>query len=297
MEEALRALLLERYDVVWISRLWLGGMVSEIAVPTVLDLDDLESEKQRRTLRTMPWKLSRVVGYAEVLKLAGFEHQAVTRFGAVVVTSKKDREALQAGNVFVLPNTIALPTTPMIRDDRENDDDLIFFGLMRYRPNIDGVDYFCSSIWPRIKSVRPAARLWIVGAHPTPSVLQYHDGKSIIVTGYVEDLRSMLGRCSVVIVPLRIGGGTRIKILEAMAAGKAVVSTEIGCEGLDVQHRKHLLIADQPEEFSRCCLDLMADRVQREVLGKNGRRLIEERYRWELVPDMVNRILDAVRSS
>jgi glycosyltransferase involved in cell wall biosynthesis len=115
-----------------------------------------------------------------------------------------------------------------------------------------------------------------------------------MVTGYVEDLRSLLMACGVVVVPLRNGGGTRIKVLEAMAMSKAVVSTSVGCEGLDVVHGKHLLVADQPEEFSRHCLALMADRPGRIRLGQNARQLVEEKYRLEVLPDIVDRILDKV---
>jgi glycosyltransferase involved in cell wall biosynthesis len=214
----------------------------------------------------------------------------------VVVTSEKDRQALGSDNVFVLPNTVVVPNKVAGPREKEQDDDLVFFGLLSYRPNTDAVEYFCAAIWPQLKRARPTARLWIAGANPPPSIQQLHDGTSVMVTGYVDDLAALLARCAVVVTPLRIGGGTRIKILDAMAAGKAVVSTTIGCEGLDVLHGEHLLIADRPADFSRSCLGLMADRGRREALGSAARRLVEERYRWELAPTIVDRILQAVTS-
>jgi len=296
MEREIEKILSERYDAVWISRLWLTSIMPKISAKTVVDLDDMESVKLRRKLGTMPWKLIRVLGYLETLKLASAERQLVERCSAVVVTSEKDRQALGSDNVFVLPNTVVVPNTVHGVPEKEHDDDLVFFGLMSYSPNADAVEYFSASIWPQIKRARPTARLWIVGANPPPSVSHLHDGTSVIVTGYVDDLAALLAECGVVIAPLRIGGGTRIKILDAMAARKAVVSTSIGCEGLDVRHGEHLLVADSPGEFAQSCLGLMADRERREVLGSAARRLVEERYRWELLPMIVDRILEAVTS-
>jgi glycosyltransferase involved in cell wall biosynthesis len=294
MEARLGELLAEGYDAVWIARIWLTAMFDDLPVKTVLDIDDLESEKLLRQLSTMPWKLMRALGYIEYWKLVRSQRQAAERHAAVVVTSDKDRMKFAKNNVFVLPNTVTIPESGTETHEKEKPDDVVFFGLMAYRPNVDAVRYFCDRIWPEIKAARPGARLWIVGPDPAPAVRNLHDGKSVLVTGYVENLHALLAACGVVVVPLRIGGGTRIKILEAMALGKPVVSTTVGCEGLDVVDGEHLLVADRPDLFAGRCLELMADSEKRRHLGRTGRRLVEEKYRWEVLPGIVGRIVESV---
>ena len=295
MEAALSRSLSQGYDVVWIVRCWLNAMVRSAGVRTVLDLDDLESVAHRRKLKTLRIGLTRMLGYVEAFKLARLERKIVREHSVVVVASERDRRLLQSPNVFVVPNTVSLHEFTSTSADDERPDDLIFFGNMNYRPNEDAVEYFCASIWPRIKAERPKARLWVVGANPGKRVLQHHDGESVLVTGYVEDLRSFLATCGVVVVPIRIGGGTRIKILDALSLSKAVVSTTIGCEGLEVAHGVHLLIADRPKDFAWSCLDLMTDGVKRASLGQNGRRLVERKYASRDLSDAVNRVLDVVQ--
>lgn len=295
MEKELIRLALEKHDLVWISRLWMTEMAEGYPAKKVLDLDDLESIKLRRMLATLPWKLARVLGYVEALKLVKSERKALEKHDAVVVASEKDRRTLGAENVFVLPNTVLLSSDPVTASaSKERSGDLIFFGQMDYAPNVDAVDYLCGRIWPLIKAARPDARLWLVGPKPAFSVQRHNDGKSVFVTGYVDDLLSLIASCAVAVAPLRIGGGTRIKILQAMAMAKPVVTTTIGCEGLEVAHGEHLLIADRPDEFARSCVALMSDAGKRTRLGERAQRLVEEKYRWELLPEIVDRIVERV---
>jgi glycosyltransferase involved in cell wall biosynthesis len=110
-----------------------------------------------------------------------------------------------------------------------------------------------------------------------------NNGRDLLVTGYVEDKNQLFASCTAFVVPLRIGGGTRLKILEAMAFGRPVVSTTIGCEGIDVTPGEDILVADTPQDFAAACIDLLADEKQRQALGRAGRQLVERRYRWEAI--------------
>jgi glycosyltransferase involved in cell wall biosynthesis len=143
--------------------------------------------------------------------------------------------------------------------------------------------YFCREILPLIRAEEPGVRLTIVGRAPTPAVRRLADEAGVHVTGRVDDVRPYLGEATAYVVPLRIGGGTRLKIFEAMAMGKAVVSTTVGAEGLPVTSGEHLLVADEPQTFARAVVGLLRDPDRRHRLESAARALVLERYDWSAV--------------
>jgi glycosyltransferase involved in cell wall biosynthesis len=159
---------------------------------------------------------------------------------------------------------------------------LLFVGSMSYEACVDAMVYFCQEILPRIRSQFGDVDLWIVGRDPSQQVRQL-DGNGVHVTGRVADVRPYYQRSMVCVVPLRAGGGTRLKILEAMALGRPVVATSIGCEGLDVIDEEHLMIADSPEQFAEKTVRLLADATLRQRIGANARRLVVSRYDWDVI--------------
>jgi glycosyltransferase involved in cell wall biosynthesis len=156
---------------------------------------------------------------------------------------------------------------------------VVFFGLLSYAPNIDGVIYFVREIWPRIAEAHPEARCKIIGGQAPASLLALA-GPRVELTGFVEDLRPHLAAAAAVVVPLRIGGGTRLKIVEAMAMGKAVVSTTLGAEGIEAVSDRDLLIQDDPESFANAVNRLLADPDLGSRIGQSARQLAVERYSW-----------------
>jgi glycosyltransferase involved in cell wall biosynthesis len=156
---------------------------------------------------------------------------------------------------------------------------VVFFGLLSYAPNIDGVIYFVQKIWPRIAEARPEARLKIIGGKP-PRSLQLLAGPRVELTGFVPDLRPHLAAAAAVVVPLRLGGGTRLKIVEAMAMGKAIVSTTLGAEGIEAVPGQDLLVEDQPSAFADAVNRLLSDPELAARMGQSGRTLAVERYSW-----------------
>jgi glycosyltransferase involved in cell wall biosynthesis len=149
-------------------------------------------------------------------------------------------------------------------------------------PNIDALEYFTKEIFPLIRGLRPQVRLRIVGRKPSESLKkQFSSIPAVDFVGEVENVGPYLAQAAVLVVPLRIGGGSRLKILEALAAGKAVVSTSIGAEGLEVRSGEHLLTADSPIEFARCVEELLASKDARARLGEEGRKLVNDRYGWD----------------
>jgi glycosyltransferase involved in cell wall biosynthesis len=156
---------------------------------------------------------------------------------------------------------------------------VVFFGHLSYAPNVDGVIYFVQKIWPRIAEADPEARLKIIGGLPARS-LQLLAGPRVELTGFVTDLRPHLAAAAAVVVPLRQGGGTRLKIVEAMAMGKAIVSTTLGAEGIEAIPGRDLLIEDQPEAFADAVKHLLGDPELAARIGRSVRSLAVERYSW-----------------
>ena len=170
--------------------------------------------------------------------------------------------------------------------------DLVFIGSMDWLPNIDGVLYFVREILPIIRRRRPECTLAIVGRTPSAEIEQLAKrDRNIQVTGTVPDIRPYLWGSSVSIVPLRIGGGTRLKIYEAMAAGIPVVSTTIGAEGLKVDPPDNIRLADDPQSFARDCLDLLADPGERARIAGSARQMVCAEFSWEAVSRCFEAIL------
>ena len=167
------------------------------------------------------------------------------------------------------------------QDAAVNPDSLVFTGSMDWRPNQDAAIYFAHEIFPLVKKERSSIRATFVGRNPSRKVKELENINGITVTGTVDDVRPYIAQASVYIVPLRIGGGSRLKILEAMAMGKPVVSTTIGAEGLRVSDGKNICLRDTPEAFAKEVVHLLDDRKARDILGENGRRTVEQQYRWE----------------
>jgi polysaccharide biosynthesis protein PslH len=175
---------------------------------------------------------------------------------------------------------------------------ITFVGAMDWEPNIDGVEYFCSEVWPLIKAEVPAARFRIVGRNPDPRVQKWASNSmngdaSIEVTGRVPLVVEHLHQSAVVIVPLRIGGGTRLKIYEAMATAKAVVSTTVGAEGLDVHHGRDIMLADDARSFAEAVIMLLRDP---ELRGRYEKAAAEtaNRYDWPAMGERFSEVLQAV---
>jgi len=161
---------------------------------------------------------------------------------------------------------------------------LVFTGSMDWMPNEDGIFFFVEKVLPRIRAEVPEATLWVVGRRPSAKLLKLPNTvPGINVTGTVDDIRPFMGKASVYVVPLLVGGGTRLKIFEAMAMGKAVVSTSIGAEGLPVTNGENGILADQPEEFASQVVSLLRDQPRRLAMGQAARRLVEEKYSWNSV--------------
>jgi glycosyltransferase involved in cell wall biosynthesis len=274
-------------DLIHVSRLHLVNAVRPLLngqrrrPRLILDLDDVESVAKRRHLHATPSRrwVNRVFHYYDLIRLSAYERRAIRRFDRVFVCSDRDRAMLARPNIIVVPNGIDVPTHMPKREPETST--LLFCGLLSYWPNRDAVRYFVESILPHIQHEIPSARLLVVGRSPSADLRDLADGAAVCIEADVPSVVEYYGRAAIAIVPLRMGGGTRIKILEAWALGVPVVTTSIGCEGLEGIDGSHFIVADTPIDFARACVDLLRSPSHRERLARCGRELAYARYRWE----------------
>ena len=231
-------------------------------------------------------------------KIRRFENEALNWVNAAVAVSDLDCARLANGHhglkVAMVPNGVDLDYFHMLPQPSERQH-LVFTGSMDWRPNQDAARYFIWEIWPLLKQARPNLQCTFVGRNPPADIERLSDIPGVHITGTVKDVRPYVERAAVYIVPLRIGGGSRLKILEAMAMGRAVVSTTVGAEGLDVVNRRHLLLADDAESFVSNVLRLLDDPARQLELAGSGRRLVEQQYGWDALAKRLSCFIRADR--
>lgn len=226
-----------------------------------------------------------------------FTANLLKRFDACTVVSEQERahvlECVPGHPVTVIPNGVDLDWYGGDFGAPERDS-LIFPAPLAYSANLDAMEFFLKEVFPQVKSKRPETVLRITGRTNGVAVDHLPLGEGAILTGYLDDIRPAVAQSWACVVPLRIGGGTRLKILEAMALGTPVVSTSKGAEGLEVTHDENILIADESAEFAGAVLRLLGDEALRAKLAANGRRLVEERYSWETCAQELEQLLSRV---
>jgi polysaccharide biosynthesis protein PslH len=259
-------------------------------VRRVIDTHNVDSVLLSRYASGHRGMLVRRYAALTVQKLRRFESRAYAGVEQVWVCSREDAglaaDIAPRARIRAIPNGVDTEYLRPTDDDAVRAGRLLFFGRMDYEPNRDAVRYFARTILPDLRGEAEAVELRVVGPGIGPELRQLAaDAPEIRLVGRVDDLRPELAAAAAVVVPLRMGGGTRLKILEAMAAGKAVVSTTIGAEGLDVSDSSEVLLADSPGEFARAVGRVLADPDLRRRLGAAARRTVEHRYDWGRIKD------------
>jgi sugar transferase (PEP-CTERM/EpsH1 system associated) len=260
----------------------------------VLDEHNIEYEVFRRMQAGERSAARRAFNGLEHRRFRRFEQSWWRRAEGCVFTSRREeqivRELAPQTPTAVVPNGVDIDYFRPGEKDVEPRT-LVFNGLLKYRPNLDGAAYLVEEVWPLVLRSCPDARLTIVGRGDAPD-LERLRRPGVSVTGEVDDIRPYLQRAAVVTVPIRLGGGTRFKVLEGLAMGKAMVSTTLGCEGIDVEDRRHLLVADTPEDFARAVVRLFDAPQEARALGRSGRALIEDAYSWEAAGAALERLYE-----
>lgn len=286
----------ESYDVILCDFLLTAGVIPwDLRGPRVLFTHNVEAQIWQRHFEVARNPVWKAACYREFRTMTRMERDYLRRADHVLAVSEADRQIfsrdLDASRISVIPTGVDAeyfqPAPEM-----EEPNALVFTGSMDWLPNEDGILYFAEKILPLVRKEAPETVLWVVGRRPSQNLLGLmKQVAGIQVTGTVEDIRPYIGKASVYVVPLLVGGGTRLKIFEAMAMGKAIVSTSIGAEGLPVVNGEHICLADDAEEFARQILALLKQPERRKTIGGAARRLVEENYSWGSVGQQLSDVL------
>ncbi len=300
------------YDLVWYSHGdTLAGLGPVPAAASVFDTDNLEDMRLRslraahlrglRALlihpnrssefrRELRYRLTGVAATFDARRWERLQHRLAEQVDATVVCSELDKRRLGVANAVVIPNGYEEPA--VASNGTAGDHVMSMVGLFHYGPNQDGARFFVRDVLPHVRARVPDAKVRFVGRHDGHlGELDLADG--VELTGEVEDVPTELANARVAIVPLRAGSGTRLKVLEAFACRVPVVSTSLGCEGLELTPDRHLLVADEPSEFADACVQLLSDDALHDRVTREAWSLFESRYRWR---DIRLQIQDLVRS-
>jgi glycosyltransferase involved in cell wall biosynthesis len=297
--QRVRQLLAEnQFELVHVDSLDLSGYLEEFeGLPVVCDHHNVESALLRRRATQETNALRRAyVGFQsgltrkEEIRWCGQVHLNLT---VSLEDERLLRERAPGCANLVVPNGV---DTNEFLPDFSGDEGVVFVGGYTWFPNRDGMEYFAEQILPRFKERTPESPIVWVGRASEPVVQHFREQFGIHLTGYVEDIRPYVLSAACFIVPLRVGGGTRLKILDAWAMGKAVVSTSQGCEGLDARNGKNILIRDDPDEFADAVREVLEDPILRIRLGRAGRETAEKKYDWEVVGEAMLATYEGLRT-
>lgn len=302
MQRAIDACCARRpFDVVQLESSVLCAFRFPPDVPLLLDEHNLEYEVFERMHQGERSVARRAFNQLEARRVRNFEQRWWRGVAGCAVTSEREeaivRRIAPATLVATVPNGVDLDEFRPSEVEPEAET-VVFNGLLRYRPNLDAACHLVDDVWPRVLAARPNARLFVVGKGDQ-SDLRRLSAPGVTVTGEVPDVRPYLARAAVVAVPVRMGGGTRLKVVEALAMAKPIVTTTLGCEGVDVTDGRDVSIADGPAATAAAIERLFADPSLRARLGRAGRELAERRYSWEDAGDRLEvlaRQVAAVRS-
>lgn len=292
MAEKVETLLKEnKYDVVICEHLFVEQHIPPVSIPVIPQNNDLNYIVYKQFAKSGKG-LMRFYSATQWKSLYRYEQKVLKKYMAGSAISEQERvkmeEMVDGIHTFLVPNGVDTKYfQPSPSTSIEDEKNIVFTGAYSYYPNEQAAYYFATNVFPDILQRIPEIKFYIVGPSPSQQLLALQN-ENIIVTGEVEDIRPFLLKADVVVAPIYFGSGTKNKILEALSSGKAVVTTTLGREGIEVENGEHLLIADEDEAFASAVVALTYDRDKSSELGKAGRNLIEEKYSWDKIIEEFN---------
>jgi len=287
------------FDLAHFDTIGLAEYIRDIgSISKVLNHHNIESDMMLRRAFNERNLLKKTYFLLEASKLKKYEKRFCPKFDYNIAVSELDKKVLKKTvgniNIAVVPNGVDTNYFQPYRKNIKNNT-LIFCGRLNAYPNEKGLIYFCKKVWPLLKQTIPQLQLRIIGRNPPKRIKKLASSQiGIEVVGYVDDIRPYVAEAEVYVCPIWDGGGTKLKILDALAMGKAVVATTIACEGIDVIPGKNVLIADTPIEFLEHIEILLQNSELKDKLGYHGRQLVEERYSWLIVGKKLNEVYSEV---
>lgn len=268
------------------------------SIPQVLNHHNVESYMMLRRAKKERNFFRKLYFYQEARKIERYEKTVCKLFQLNLVVSHEEqsilKETVPEARIDIVPNGV--DTSYFVPHDEVSDDEtLIFAGSMNWYPNKDAMLFFADEIWPLLKKRRPTIKMIVVGQSPPRKLLKLSKkDPHFVVTGYVDDVRSYFNKASIYVCPIRDGGGTRLKILDALASGKPIIATSIAVEGINVTPAENIVTADTPEEFVKETLHLIDTPGRRKQLSTKGRYLAETLYDWSIIGNRLNNLYNSL---
>ena len=287
----------ERFDVLICDFLISGGVVPwDTGVPIMLFTHNVEAQIWERSYKLARNPIWKAVCWREYKTMAKLEEKLVREAGHVLAVSEEDKRGFltyaPAEKISIIPTGVDPEYFKPVAGIEEKPNSLVFTGSMDWLPNDEGIVYFAEKILPAIQQKIPEVSLTVVGRKPSERLKSLAAAnRAVRVTGRVEDVRPYMTEAPVYVIPLLIGSGTRLKVFEAMAMGKAMVSTPLGTEGLPVTHGTNAMLADNPKDFADCVVSLLQDPDERKRIGSSARKFVEKNYSWEAVGTVLEQVL------
>ena len=292
-----------QYDLVHIEPGYVFPSLSTLSIPLVVAEHNIEHTVYEGYVRRFPVVFLRPLLYADVLKLILWEKKIWRKANHVVTVSKDDKRVISgvidSAKITIVPNGVDLTFFPFTPKKHQLVDEPIFLfvGNFSWIQNQDAVRFLLSDLWPLIIRRYPKAKLRIVGRNMPHRIRKNIKAKGVNLFEEVSEIRDEYVQSDILLAPIRIGGGTKFKILEAMASGVPVITTTQGAAGLDVSHGKELMIADSSEKMVEAVSLLLAQKGEREHMIKTARRCIEEHYSWERIAKILVKVWENVATN
>jgi len=283
------------FDVIQIEHSSLTIYLDYLSIPdttrTILTMHNIDYIRNERVINNLPFGIAKIYQRMNQSKYKQWELASLQRYDRVVAMSEIDKDImtndLPGLNVDIVPNGVDTVAVAFNQEKRYRQDsrNIVFVASLDNEANHDGAMYFVNEIFPLVKKEYPDVVIYLVGRFPKEELTRKHNGNDIVVTGMVPSVDEYYHESAVAIVPLRSGGGTRLKVLEAMAVGVPVVSTTVGAEGINITTNKDIMLADTPEDFACCVVDLLTDIPMRNNIIEQARRKVEQEYDWKIIAE------------
>jgi glycosyltransferase involved in cell wall biosynthesis len=297
-----RKMINNNYDIIFEEQLWISGYIRDTNSSYRIYANQLIGEAIIDRFGTHQKDiLIKILALIEARKLRKLERETCSNADMTLTISDEEKRIIES---WGLPSE-KITTVPMGVDTDKfkplnlnyNSNNIINLGLARWPPNVDGILHFYNDIYPRVRKACPDAHLFIVGSDPPSKIRELGRDDGVTVTGFVEDLDSFLVNTGAFILPLRVGGGVKVRMLNALAMGLPVVSTTLGAEGIAVSHGKDVLLADSPDDFADAVIEVLTNPNQKLSLCKNGPLLVKKKYTWDAIYARLDHVFEKVETS
>lgn len=284
-----------KIDLIHFDAIYVSNYIKYVEnIPNVLHQNNIESLNYLSVIKKRKInKFKKIRLFLEYYKYKKYEFNICKKFNSCLMVSLEEKKFLEKNcskaKTDLLLNGVDTDYFKFIKTEIESFS-LIFTGTMYYEPNVDAMEYFCNEIFPLLKQKIPTVKLYIVGQKPPQKIINFGKDENIIITGFVEDVREYIAKSCIYIVPIRTGGGTKTKILEAWSMEKPIVSTLFGAIGLDYIPNENIVIADTPSEFANKIIMLFENENMRIKLGKKGKEIIEKKYDYKIISKNLDKI-------